>query len=83
MCGLGSLERGQEVVREVSLVGDGRVPDEVTLTEVTRFNGAVLESGGDGESSGGPTLLIPVRWTLESVVRMAAASWTGRQDGHN
>ncbi len=43
------------------LVEDGRAPDEGTMTEVTRFCGVVLESGGAGRRSGGPKLLISVR----------------------
>ncbi len=33
------------------LVENGRAPDEGTLTEVARFCGAVLESGGAGGRS--------------------------------
>ena len=53
MCGPGSLERGQEVVGKVSLVGDGRRWRRGTLAEVARFGGAVLESGGTGGRSQG------------------------------
>jgi hypothetical protein len=39
-------------------------------TEVAMFGGSVLVPGRAGSSSGGPTLLISVRWTRESVVRV-------------
>ena len=42
--------------------------------EGANFGGSVLVPGRAGGRSGGPTLLILVRWTRESVVRMAAAS---------
>ena len=51
------------------MVEDGRAPDEGTLTEVARFCGAVLESGGAGGRSQGLEREISVRWTQESVVK--------------
>jgi len=49
------------VVREGVVVRTGTGWPGGTLTEVARFGVAALESGGDGERSGGPTLLISVR----------------------
>ncbi len=42
--------------------------------EVAIFGGSVLAPGRDGGLSGGPALLISVRWAWNGVVRMAAAS---------
>jgi hypothetical protein len=52
-------------------------------TEVAMFGGSVLVPGRAGSSSGGPTLLISVRWTRESVVRVVKTAYTGRRDGPN
>jgi hypothetical protein len=43
-------------------------------TEVAIFGGTVLVPGRAGSGSEGPGLLILVRWTWESVVRMSEAS---------
>ena len=53
--------------------GDRGVP-WLGWPEVAVFGGTVLVPGRSGRGSGGPALLISVRWTRKSVVRMAAAS---------
>jgi hypothetical protein len=70
----GGVDRGQEVV-----VGGGGSWDRdgvpwLGWLEVAIFGGSVLVSGRAGGRSGGPMLLISVRWTQKSVVRKAAAS---------
>ncbi len=58
-------------------LGQGRVGRGVPWLgwpEVAIFGGAVLVPGRAGGRSGGPALLISVRWARAGVVRMAAAS---------
>ena len=52
------------------MVEYGRAPDEGTLTDVARFCGAVLESGGAGGRSQGLEREISVRWTQESAAKV-------------
>jgi hypothetical protein len=59
---------------EVGTGTGGRGVPWLGWPEVAVFGGTVLVPGSGGNGSEGPALLISVRWTWESVVRMAAAA---------